>query len=104
MSSKIQQINSCPEYITKFIQSNTEQLCKIYDEGMNNNPELDKGILIFECSEDNNKMNVQFANDEMMCQIFEKDSVQNLKNGIEKNKKLFFIKDMDKNCIFLIQI
>lgn len=104
MSSKIQQINSCPEYITKFIQGNMEQLCKIYDEGMNNNPELDKGILIFECSENNNKMNVQFANDEMMCQMFEKDSVKNLKNGIEKNKKLFFIKDMDKNCIFLIQI
>lgn len=104
MSSKIQQINSCPGYITKFIQGNLEQLCKIYDEGMNNNPELDKGILIFECSENNNKMDVQFANDEMMCQIFEKDSVQNLKNGIEKNKKLFFIKDMDKNCIFLIQI
>jgi len=104
MSSKIQQINSCPEYITKFIQGNMEQLCKIYDEGMNNNPELDKGILIFECSENNNKMDVQFANDEMMCQMFGKDSVQNLKNGIEKNKKLFFIKDMDKNCIFLIQI
>lgn len=104
MSSKIQQINSCPGYITKFIQGNMEQLCKIYDEGMNNNPELDKGVLIFECSENNNKMDVQFANDEMMCQIFEKDSVNNLKNGIEKNKKLFFIKDMDKNCIFLIQI
>ena len=43
---------------------------------MNNNPELDKGILIFECSENNNKMDVQFANDEMMCQIFEKDSVK----------------------------
>ena len=104
MSSKIQQINSCPEYIKKFIQGNIEQLCKIYDEGMNNNPELDKGVLLFECSEEHNKMNVQFANDEMMCLIFEKDSVQNLKNGIEKNKKLLFIKDMDKNCIFLIQI
>ena len=104
MSSKIQQINSCPEYIMKFIQGNLEQLCKIYDEGMNNNPELDKGVLLFECSEEHNKMNVQFANDEIMCQIFEKDSVQNLKNGIEKNKKLFFIKDIDKNCIFLIQI
>ena len=75
MSSKIQQINSCPEYITKFIQGNMEQLCKIYDEGMNNNPELDKGVLIFKCSEENNKMDVQFANDEMMSTIFEKESV-----------------------------
>ena len=40
----------------------------------------------------------------MMSTIFEKESVQNLKNGIERNKKLFFIKDMDKDCIFLIQI
>ena len=31
MSSKIQQINSCPDYISKFIQLNMEQLCKIYD-------------------------------------------------------------------------
>ena len=34
MSSKIQQINSCPDYISKFIQLNMEQLCKIYDEGI----------------------------------------------------------------------
>ena len=102
--SSIQNVDSAPGYIMKFIHNNMEQLCKIYDEGMNNNPELDKGVLIFECSENNNKMDVQFANDETMCKIFEKDSVQNLKNSIEKNKKLFFIKDIDKNCIFLIQI
>ena len=42
MSSKIQQINSCPDYISKFIQLNMEQLFKIYDEGMNLNPDLEK--------------------------------------------------------------
>ena len=66
MSSKVQQINSCPDYISKFIQLNMEQLCKIYDEGMSLNPDLEKGILCFLCSEKENKMNVQFMNDEMM--------------------------------------
>ena len=104
MSGEIQHVESAPDYIHKFIHLNMEQLCKIYDEGMYTNPDLEKGILCFQCSQENNKMDVQFANDEMMSTIFEKESVQNLKNGIERNKKLFFIKDMDKDCIFLIQI
>ena len=104
MSSKIQQINSCPDYISKFIQLNMEQLCKIYDEGMNLNPDLEKGILCFICSEKENKMDVQFMNDEMMCEIIQKDSLMQLKNTIEKNKKLLFIRDMDLNSVFLIQI
>lgn len=100
----IQHIDSAPDYITKFIQGNMEQLCKIYDEGMDNNPELDKGIMLFQCSEENNKMDVQFANDEIMCKIIEKESVQNLKNNIKNNKKLFFIKDLDLNVVFLLQV
>ena len=104
MGSKIQQINSCPDYISKFIQLNMEQLFKIYDEGMNLNPDLEKGILYFLCSEKENKMDVQFMNDEMMCEIIEKDSLMQLKTTIEKNKKLLFIRDMDLNSVFLIQI
>ena len=104
MSSKVQQINSCPDYISKFIQLNMEQLCKIYDEGMSLNPDLEKGILCFICSEKENKMDIQFMNDEMMCEIIEKDSLMQLKSTIEKNKKLLFIRDMDLNSVFLIQI
>tara|TARA_B100000900_G_scaffold299353_1_gene257940 strand:+ start:5297 stop:5605 length:309 start_codon:yes stop_codon:yes gene_type:complete len=100
----IQNVDSAPDYIMKFIHSNMEQLCKIYDEGMYNNPGLDKGILVFQCSQENNKMDVQFYNDEMMCEILQKESVQNLKNNIEEDKKLFFIQDLDLNSIFLIQI
>jgi hypothetical protein len=102
--SSIQNINSAPDYIVKFIHGNMEQLCKIYDEGMINNSELDKGILLFQCSEENNKMDIQFMNDEMMCKIIEKESVMNLKNNIKKNKKLFFIQDLDLNVVFLIQV
>lgn len=102
--SSIQNIDSAPDYIMKFIHMNMEQLCKIYDEGLNNNPGLEKGIMVFQCSQENNKMDVQFMNDEMMREILEKESVQNLKNNIEKDKKLFFIQDLDLNSVFLIQV
>ena len=100
----IQNVDSSPDYIMKFIYNNMEQLCKIYDEGMYNNPDLDKGIMVFQCSEKENKMDVQFYNDEMMCEILEKESVMNLKNNIQKDKKLFFIQDLDINSVFLIQV
>ena len=102
--SNIQQVDSAPDYIQKFIHMNMEDLCNIYDEGMETNPDLDKGILVFQCSQDNNKMDVQFMNDEMMCEILKKESLIQLKNTIEENKKLLFIRDMDLNSIFLIQI
>jgi len=102
--SSIQNVDSAPDYIMKFIHMNMEQLCNIYDEGLNNNPELKVGIIVFQCSEKNNKMDVQFMNDEMMCEILEKESVQNLKNNIAENKKLFFVQDLDLNSVFLIQV
>jgi hypothetical protein len=102
--SSIQNVDSAPDYIMKFIHNNMEQLCKIYDEGMYSNPDLDKGIMVFQCSDKENKMNVQFMNDEMMCEILQKESVMNLKNNIQKDKKLFFIQDLDLNSVFLIQV
>ena len=102
--SSIQNVDSAPDYIMKFIHINMEQLCKIYDEGLTNNPDLDKGIMVFQCSQENNKMDVQFYNDEMMCEILEKESVMNLKNNIQEDKKLFFIQDLDMNSVFLIQV
>ena len=102
--TSIQNVDSAPDYIMKFIHGNMEQLCKIYDEGMINNPELDKGIIVFQCSQENNKMDVQFTNDEMMTNILSKESIIDLKNGIQKDKKLFFIQDLDIKSIFLIQI
>ncbi len=102
--STIQNVDSAPDYIMKFIHTNMEQLCNIYDEGLNNNPGLEVGIMVFQCSQEQNKMDVQFMNDEMMCEIIAKESVMNLKNNIQKDKKLFFIQDLDLNSVFLIQI
>ena len=100
----IQNVDSAPDYIMKFIHSNMEQLCNIYSEGLYNNPGLDKGIIVFQCSEKENKMDVQFMNDEMMCEIIVKESVINLKNNIQEGKKLLFIRDEDRNAVFLIQV
>jgi len=102
--SSIQNIDSCPKYISDFINHNLDDLCAIYDEGMEMNPDLEKGILVFLCSQDNNKMDVQFMNDEMMCEIIVKESVINLKNNIQEGKKLLFIRDEDRNAVFLIQV
>tara|TARA_B110000971_G_scaffold177696_1_gene183434 strand:+ start:729 stop:998 length:270 start_codon:yes stop_codon:yes gene_type:complete len=88
----------------KFIKGNMEQIDKIYDEGLENNPDLEKGILVFICSEADKKMDVQFMNDEMMCEIIVKESLMNLKNNIQSNKKLLFIRDLDRDAVFLIQI
>ena len=98
----IQNVDSAPDYIMKFIHMNMEQLCNIYDEGLNNNPGLDKGIMVFQCSQENNKMDVQFMNDEMMIEIIQKDSLEDLKKNIPDDKKLFFVMDQDINSVFLL--
>jgi len=100
----VQNIDSAPSYIMKFVHGNMEQLCNIYDEGMYNNPDLDRGILVFQCSENNNIMDVQFMNDEMMEQIIDKENIINIKNNSQPDKKIFFVQDLDLGCIFLLQI
>jgi len=100
----IHEINSAPEYISKFITGNLEQLEKIYDEGMELSQQLDKGILYFNCSIKDNIMDVQFMDDIMMAEIIQKDSVEELKKTIKPNKKLLFVNDTDLKSIFLIQI
>jgi len=102
--SNIIQTDSCPDYINKFIHGNMEQLQTIYDEGMYQNPDLEKGILYFQCSEKDNKMDVQFMNDEMMSELIQTESLENLKKSIQENKKLFVIHDININSIFLVQI
>ena len=97
----IQNISSAPVYINKFIQGNIEQLNKIYDQGMKTN---ECGVLCFQCSQKENKMNVQFMNDENMLQIIQKESWEQLKKSIPESKKLFFVNDIDLSSIFLIYI
>tara|TARA_B100001287_G_C22360901_1_gene379702 strand:- start:117 stop:422 length:306 start_codon:yes stop_codon:yes gene_type:complete len=98
----IKNISSAPDYIHQFINNNMEQLNNIYEEGMNLN---NFGILVFQCSEKENKMDVQFKNNEMMLDLLNKEYWENLKLTIENSKKrLFLVRDIDLNSIFLIYI
>jgi len=97
----IQNINSAPEYITNFIKGNLEQLSKIYDEGTDN---LDEGILVCKCSEKDNRIDIQFMNDDMFSEIITKETWIPYKESLPKDKKFMFIQDLDKECIFLINL
>ena len=97
----IQHINSAPDYITKFISGNMEQLGNIYKEGLDQNP---NGILACKCSEKENRMDVQFMNEQMILEMITKESWDPLKSSIPEDKKLMFIQDIDLNSIFLIYV
>ncbi len=97
----VQHIDSAPNYITQFIRGNMEQLSKIYEEGLSANPE---GILGCKCSEKDNRMDVQFMNEEMILEMIQKESWEPLKGSIPEGKKLMFIMDLDLNSVFLIYI
>ena len=83
MSSSIQMVDSCPSYISLFIKNNNEQLEKIYSEGLEikkrEDDNFEKGILLFNCSEKENVMNVQFADDEKMETLLAKESFFTIK-------------------------
>lgn len=97
----VQNVSSAPQYITNFISGNMEQLNKIYEEGLLNNPE---GILGCKCSEKDNRMDIQFMNEEMILEMITKESWEPYKKTIPEGKKLMYIIDLDINSIFLITI
>ena len=97
----IKNINSAPEYITNFIKGNLEQLSKIYDEGTDN---LDEGILVCKCSEKDNRIDIQFMNDDMFSEIITKETWIPYKESLPKDKKFMFIRDLDRVCVFLINL
>jgi len=97
----IQNIGSAPQYITNFISGNLEQLTKIYEEGLVDNPE---GILGCKCSEEDNRIDIQFMNEEMILEMITKESWEPLKVSIPEGKKLMFIMDLDLDSIFLINV
>ena len=100
-TSHIQTIQSTPPYISSFINANLEQLNKIYEEGL----QMFKcGILGFQCSQENNKMDVQFMNEQHICETMQSDSWGRLKTSIPSDKKLFMIMDQDLPAVFLVYI
>jgi hypothetical protein len=101
VTSKIQSVQSTPPYISSFINGNIEQLNKIYDEGLQM---YGCGILGFQCSQENNKMDVQFMNEQHICETMQSDSWARLKTSIPSGKRLFMVMDQDINSVFLVYI
>lgn len=101
MSTSIQQINSCPDYIKLFINTNYSDLKNIYNE---NSKEDEIGILYMICSQKENKMDLQYADDSYMTTMITSESLLNLKSNIPDDKILLFINDIDLTSIFLIHI
>ena len=77
-----------------------DQLIHIHDEGME---EHKTGCLGFKCSQTENKMDVFFMTEELLLQMLQKESWEQLKGTIN-DKKLFLINDLDKNSIFLVYV
>ena len=98
--STIQNIDSTPPYINEFLKKNMEQLLHIYDEGKQ---EHGLGCLGFKCSEEENKMDVFYMNEESMLTMLQKESWEQLKETIN-DKKLFVVNDLDRNAIFLVYV
>ena len=67
----VQNINSAPEYINKFINHNFTKLIEIYDQGISENG---TGVLSFKCSESENKMDVYFMNESQILVNLQKES------------------------------
>ena len=100
-TSHIQTIQSTPPYISAFINANLAQLNQIYDEGLQS---FECGILGFQCSQENNKMDVQFMNEQHICETMHPDSWARLKTSIPSDKRLFMIMDQDLPAVFLVYI
>jgi hypothetical protein len=99
--SRIQNVQSAPAYINEFIRTNMGNLTKIYDEGLQSQG---VGCLGFVCSQNENRMDVQYFDEARMCEILAKESWMQLKGNLPENKKLFFIMDNDVNSVFLVYI
>ena len=97
----IHQTSSAPDYIMNFINKNIIKLEEIYNNGIK---EYKNGMLGFKCSQKDNKMDVFFMNEELILNMIQKDSWEQILYNKPENKKIFFVNDLDRNAIFMITI
>jgi len=97
----IQNVKSTPPYVESFLQTNSDKLFEIYDQGMKEHNNV--GCLGLKCSEKENKMDVFFMNEELLLQTLKKESWDSLKDSIQ-GRKLFMVQDLDLNSIFLVYL
>ena len=94
----IQNINSLPEFIDKFIKFNHDKLIEIYNEGINT---YNEGLLYFQCDKDENKVDVFFLHREKIIEMITEESWEQLKIDAG-DKKLFLIKESEN--MFILKI
>ena len=94
----IQNINSLPDYIEKFIKFNLDKLTEIYNESIILHKE---GLLYFQCDKDNNAVDVFFLYREKIVEMISEESWEQLKIDAE-DKKIFLIKESDR--LFILKI
>jgi len=94
----IQNINSLPDFIDKFIKFNNDKLIEIYDEGIK---AYQEGLLYFQCSKENNNVDVFFLFREKVVEMISEESWEMLKKDAG-DKKIFLIKESDN--MFILKI
>ena len=91
MQQDIEYVESLPDYINRFIGSNSKELLRIYNE---NTKELGIGCLMMNCINSENKMDVYF---------YSKDNWDNIYNK-SNDRRICIVNDIDENNIFIVYI
>ena len=94
---EVNNINSGPDYIHGFVESNIEQLNEIYDKGLNDSGE---GILFCKCSIDDNRIEIIY----MTKHLFIENNTEEIWNDIQADKRIVLIEDLDISSIFVLYI
>ena len=94
----IQNINSLPDFIDKFIKFNNDKLIEIYNIGIQ---EYKEGLLYFECDKEKNNVDVFFLFREKVVEMISEESWEMLKQDAG-DKKIFLIKESDNMYILNI--
>ena len=94
----VQNINSLPDFIDRFIKFNHDKLIEIYDEGIKVHTE---GLLYFQCSKEKNNVDVFFLFREKVVEMISEESWEMLKQDAG-DKKIFLIKESDN--MFILKI
>ena len=94
----VQNINSLPDFIDKFIKFNQDKLLEIYDESIKIH---NTGLLYFQCDKIKNNVDVMFLYEDKIIEMMGEQSWEMLKKDAG-DKKIFLIKESSN--MFILKI
>ena len=99
----VQNISSLPPYLSKFVNTNHEQLNDIY---MKSREQVGPGILSFKVDDTDNRVDVKYMTDEELLQSMDKEALEGLYRQAKQNgdKKIYLIEDKGKSAMFIVYI